>query len=338
MAFTVNDRVIDSDKAVRSIVNDTVYFADGSWCNVRTGQVHNGGPGYINLDTDVSPDRVTLGPTRYQADRLILSRLKADVTVEVADVSGFEVTVTGPDDLARAVRCNVATGTGETGSVLRIDEDSTAARPASLSTSNMRVGSLRFGSFFSQTTIQSGPSVQVLVKVPPGTSVNVDGDSGDVVIGDTHGPLFVEARSGNVTAGQVSSADLTTLASGDIEVAAVSGPVTAKTRASGDINILGGSATSLDANVSASGEIEVVRVNGPVEAEINGSGDLTVVFGYHPRLTATNNGSGELTIDGTAGTANLKLNGSGDLKVNIVEGEIQKRRRGSGDLIIERQL
>lgn len=298
---SINGKNISSDKEVASIVNTRVTFTDGSWCDVSTGEVHSVGSGYINIgNTDASSDakKVTEGPKRVSASALEVRGIVADVQVDTHRDSGIEYTITGPADQVDAIRANVQGGT------LVIESDGSAAF-----SSGMTIGG---GS--GRTIIQSGRGpavvfggsvvigggknpVKVTVKVPQGTPVSASLVLGDVVIGDTGGPLTASVQGHNVYAGRITTAQLT---------------------------------------VQGSGDVRIKEVNGTVMAQVQGSGDIEIEHGSMPSLTATVQGSGDINVGGSATTASLTIMGSGDIRVAHVQQPPMESVMGSGDIRVRR--
>lgn len=320
---SVNGKPIYSDKYMAGVINTRVTFTDGSWCDVSTGEVHNNGSGYINIggsDSGSDAEKVTEGPKRFAASALEVRGVAADVKVDTHRGSDIECTITGPADQVKTIRTNVQ------GVTLVIEDDGSGSSSDDMTivgsggrtviqTGRGRTvvsgGGVVFGqgsvmsSVFGRggvTTVVTGGgggenALKVTVKVPEGTPVKSNQVIGNVVIGDTNGPLTASVQGGNVFAGSVTSAQLA---------------------------------------VQGSGDIRVDEVNGTVMAQIQGSGDIEVQRGSMPSLTATIQGSGDINVGGSAATANLTVMGSGDISVAHVQQQPMKSVMGSGDIRVHR--
>lgn len=297
----VNGNPVYSDKLMTAIVNTRVTFTDGSWCDVSTGEVQNVGSGYINIggtDTGSDAKKVTEGPKRVFASALEVHGIVADIQVDTHCNSGIEYTITGPADQVKAIRSNVR------GNTLVIEGDS----PGSSSSSVTVVGGgggIVMSNVFGRgnvTTVVTGSgggenAVKVTVRVPRGASVNANHVLGNVVIGDTDGPLTASVQGNNVYAGRVTSARLT---------------------------------------VQGSGDVHINEVNGTVMAQAQGSGDIEINRGSMPSLTATIQGSGNIKVGGSATTASLTIMGSGDIRVAHVLQRPMESVMGSGNIRVRR--
>lgn len=308
---TVNGQAVYSDKRMSGITNSRITFTDGSWCDVSTGQVHNNGSGYINIggsDTASESQKVTVGPKRFAANALEIHGVNADVRVETHSGSDIEYTVAGPADQVESIRANVLGST----LVIKGDGSNSSSSGMTIIGGNSRTvisgggsfGGIVMGSIFgrggSMTVISGGNGanpVKLTISVPKGTPVNSHKVLGNVVIGDTDGPLIASVQAADVSAGRVTSAQLTVQGSGDISVNEVSGAVTAHVQGSGDIEVESGSAPSLNASVQ---------------------------------------GSGDIKFRGSADTASLKVKGSGDIRVAHVRQKPLKSVMGSGDIKVKR--
>jgi hypothetical protein len=263
---TINGKPVYSDKRMRAVTNTRVTFADGSWCDVRTGEVHNVGSGYINIggtDGGSNAKKVTEGPKRVSASALELRGMAADIQVDVHSSSGIEYTITGPENQVKAIRANVRGGT----LVIEGGDSGSSSGNVVISGSSVVIGS---GTVMSNvfgrggmTTVVTGGSgggendVKITVKVPRGAAVSSN-VNGNVAIGDTNGPLNARvSTSSSVSAGYVTTAQLTASSSGTIRVKRVDGNVTAQASSSGEIRIKDSSISTLMATASSSGSVEV---------------------------------------------------------------------------------
>lgn len=319
LVATINSKKVYSDKTVDSIVNTRVNFADGSWCDVATGQIVNKGPGFINIGSseEGTSEKVTDGPRTYSARNLEVRDIVADLNVLVHETSAVEVTIGGPANEVKGIRVTQhgdtvviegeggeATGGGVTiisgrgRSVTRVGR----IRGASVVIGGGTIVRRGGGSIFAGDIV-SGQNViiggngesqtTIIVKVPKGASVNLSGVSGNSVVGDTDGALEVNASDGSVSAGRVTNATLSVQGSSDINIREVNGVLTMSIMGSGDVRVDDGSVSALAINVM---------------------------------------GSGDATFEGQAETATLTVMGSGDIRVASVKNRPSKNVMGSGNI------
>lgn len=318
----INGKPVYSDKQVISITNTRVTFSDGSWCDVSSGEIHNAGSGYINIggaDTGSEASKITEGPKRASAEALEVRGIVANVQVNTHQNSDMEYTITGPADQVKAIRAHVQ------GNALVIESDGSSSFSGSMtviggggrtiiqtgrgrtvfSGGNIVIGGSNvmsnvFGRGNVTTVVTNGGdenAVQVIVKVPQGAPVSVNHVLGNVVIGDSNGPLTANVQSRSVYAGRITSAQL---------------------------------------NVQGSGDIRIKEVNGIVTAQVQGSGDIEIERGTLPSLTATVQGSGDINVGGSATTASLTVMGSGDIRVAHVQQRPMQSVMGTGDIRVRR--
>lgn len=309
----INGKPVYSDKHMAAVVNTRVTFTDGSWCDVSTGEIHNNGSGYINIggsDTGSEAEKITEGPKRVSASALEVRSVGADIQVDVHSGNDIEYTVTGPADQVKAIRANVQGNTlviegdgsgSSSGGMTIIGGSRTVIRGNGISIGGGVVMGNVFGRGNAVTVIGGNGGgenpVKITIKVPHGTPVVANRALGNVVIGDTNGPLTASVQGFNVHAGRVTNAQLT---------------------------------------VQGSGDIRVKEVNGTVLAQVQGSGDIEIEDGSMPSLTATIQGSGDINVGGTANTAILTVQGSGDIRVAHVQQRPMESVMGSGDIRVRR--
>ena len=102
--------------------------------------------------------------------------------------------------------------------------------------------------------------------------------SGDVWMGDAHGPVAIEiAGSGDVAMGQIAGPlEIRVAGSGDVKVAGGrASTMSVAIAGSGDVDF-GGVADSLKARIAGSGDIHVREVRGAISKMVMGSGSVSV--------------------------------------------------------------
>lgn len=179
----------------------------------------------------------------------------------------------------------------------------------------------------------------VKVSVPKGTEVRIDDLVGKATVGDTFGPLRLEASATQAKIGKVSSATVSLAGTGHIDIAAVSGPLDLDIAGSGKVTVgptqsvkadiagagdtaLGPIAGGLNVDIAGSGDISASRVNGPVKVDIAGSGSVNVGDGVANPLKVDIMGSGNFTFGGLAVDPHISSFGSGSVKIRAYKGRM----------------
>jgi hypothetical protein len=85
---------------------------------------------------------------------------------------------------------------------------------------------------------------------------------------------------------------------------------------------------------AADGTLTVGDTDAPVILALNGSGD--VHMGRTGPFILTQHGSGDLSLDDVTGSAMLDMTGSGDVRMKSLDGVLNIKHRGSGDVAIGR--
>lgn len=110
------------------------------------------------------------------------------------------------------------------------------------------------------------------------------------------------------------------------------GPVTIDSTGSGSVALE--STGPLEVH-QAGGDVTIGEVTASLTATLNGSGDLRIARGHLSTLSATLNGSGDLSMQASvAGETHLTLNASGAVTAGRLDGIIQARTSGSGDITL----
>lgn len=120
-------------------------------------------------------------------------------------------------------------------------------------------------------------TISYQVRVPPGTDVRTDSDSGATSVSGTHGPVSVHTQSAAISLAMLGGTVDVTTGSGAVTVDGCAGPLAVKTSSSG---FTGTKLTSL----------RLQTESGAVNAAFSGEGDATV-----------GTGSGALTLTGLRG-------------------------------------
>ena len=179
----------------------------------------------------------------------------------------------------------------------------------------------------------------VKVSVPKGTEVRIDDLVGKATVGDTYGPLHLEASATQAKIGKVASANVSLAGTGRVDIAEVKGPLDLDIAGSGKVNVgptqsvkadiagagdtaLGPIAGGLKVDIAGSGDISSSRVNGPVLVSIAGSGSVNVADGVANPLHVDIMGSGSFTFGGLAIDPKVSSFGSGSVKIKAYKGKM----------------
>jgi hypothetical protein len=189
----------------------------------------------------------------------------------------------------------------------------------------------------------------VKVTVPKGTEVRIDDLVGKTTVGDTYGPLHLEASATQAKVGKVSSANISLAGTGRIDIAEVKGPLDLDIAGSGKVNVgptqsvkadiagagdtaLGPIAGGLKVDIAGSGDISSSRVNGPVKVSIAGSGSVNIADGLANPLHVDIMGSGNFTFGGLAVDPKISSFGSGSVKIKAYKGKMSSDGMASVDV------
>lgn len=298
---TINGKDVYSDKRMTGVVNTKVTFADGSWCDVATGEVVNKGAGYINIGTPATAgdtEKITYGPTPFSAQTLDISNINADVEVSVIEGDQMAVTIKGPKSEVDGIDVkhggNILAIQGKVGKsgIRGANVVISGSSSISIGGGNISIG----GGGVNISTDGGENETKLTVGVPKGSAVRIGGVQGKTVIGDIEGPLHASVLGGeDIKAGKVGDSTL---------------------------------------YVQGSGNINVSAVNGNLSMNVQGSVDIRVKNGSVNQLSASVMGSGDARFDGEAVDANLSVMGSGDIDVEFVKNKPATNVMGRGDISV----
>lgn len=102
---------------------------------------------------------------------------------------------------------------------------------------------------------------------------------------------------------------------------------------SGDV-VLGVVRSGLTLSVAGSGDVVAARADGATNIAVQGSGDVLIRDGRATTLTIAIAGSGDVTHNGAAQRLDAVVLGSGDVRVRRVDGEINRRVIGGGEVVV----
>lgn len=268
----VNGVAVYSDKSLSGITNDLLQFSDGSYANVRTGEVHNAGPGYISLGQTpsaaaASSKTVTWGPERVQAGGVYLINVAAEVAVQVHDGTDVEYTVEGPEDeLDRlsfstpqgVLRIEGVGGDGSDGISVQSGPNGTivVGRGSSIISSGSIISGA--GSVISSATGGLDARVKLTLKVPRGAAVSARGIRHNFAVGDTLGPLALAAQgTPELRVGRVGDTQLTLQGAVQAHVRSIVGGATIATQGASHVEVQDADITALQVNMQGAGSVTI---------------------------------------------------------------------------------
>lgn len=272
-----------SDKEMSEFFGSRVYFTDGSWCDVKTGESYVNGTGFVNVsdvDSQTHPDKVVSSHGRYVADQLEVRNVDVEIHVEVYEGLDIECSVVGPVRHVGSIRTEVRKGrlVIEGGATPSSGEESRVTETRDRSGRGIITGRICVDG--SDATLIDDSDVnataKLTIKIPRGTPVGVRGTVGNTIIGDTLGPLVVSTEDGNVYAGRVTSARLRSLGDGSISIHEVDGYVFAQAQGSGCIYLDKGTSPLIAAGVIGVGEVRFGGVAQDSILTVRGPGRITV--------------------------------------------------------------
>jgi len=176
--------------------------------------------------------------------------------------------------------------------------------------------------------------LQIRIAVPRGAPVDVDVEAGNVMIGNTMGPLIFSVQGhSNSSVGNVATAKIDMAGSGKLNVGNVAGFAKIETAGSGNIRI--GDVAGVKADIAGSGSITVGNIRGGADVDIAGSGDFSAASVMGP-ASASIAGSGSVTIaGGEANPFKVEIMGSGNVSFGGVAVNPRIEAMGSGSVKIK---
>lgn len=150
--------------------------------------------------------------------------------------------------------------------------------------------------------------VDLVVSVPRGSSLRVDGTNADLLIAGVEGDLSLETVSGDIEAEVFGAGVEAHTVGGDVNVASRGASATASlTTVAGEIEAAG--PFSVLAASSVSGDIELDVLDAAAMSLSTTNGDIEV--------NATFDGTAELSADTTNGDVELRVGDEGDLNIDV---------------------
>ncbi|PWU23368.1 hypothetical protein C5B42_03210 [Candidatus Cerribacteria bacterium 'Amazon FNV 2010 28 9'] len=290
-----NGRTLYSNKAVRSITNSRVTFADGSWVDMSSGEKYVRGQDDIVIDPPFfgpsSVEKATIGPTIYDAFNLDIRNVPACVVVVQPHTENtVVVTISGNKPSVDSVTVKHEGDTVYVGGA----EGPSIGSGINISGGSIHIGSVGRGNLMSNINIGgvsivsgnviigggsggSQPQATITVSVPKGAKVNLNGDWYSANVGNTEGNLFINSTgSGDVQVGKVKNATVIIKGSSDVEIDEAQGNVSIRIIGAGDVRIKGGAIGSLNTDIIGSGDVTIRTEAEEADLNVVGAGDIYV--------------------------------------------------------------
>jgi hypothetical protein len=347
-----------------------IVLEDGTFIDIQTGQMSNSGmaqqvviyPPFESLDQHENLEET--GPKefceKFNSTNLAIDTVpNAAVQVIPYDESEITVLINGPSNAVDAIK---VVKVGET---IRIqDSESLMSQIVSgygsitrVTTLNMDARDVEVNGMDMSMDMKADKEVDIIVKVPKGTSVQLLNSWYSAEIGDIEGHLTIQSScSAAVNVGIVRNAHLEVNSRGNISVSQTNGSVKIENNGSGNIVVAGGIAHPLLVNNSSrgiinyrgnakdvevkqtgSGEVQIQQVEGYLKVKIGSSGGLNISQILNlENLKIANSGSGNVTIgNGHSRRAVLEVSSRGGIRYEGSADEINMDNSGSGDIFIK---
>ena len=247
---------------------------------------------WISTKADDNP----LKQESFNADKLEIFNLNANLTVTVDNKPDITLNLSGPEELTQAIKMDVVNGT------LRLRQQKT--RPAtsmSFKTKHDGKGSgYSMVSINGQTVIVKGSGVTVIesieqeklslnIAVPPGTPLSLYNLKGEVSIGDVLAPLVL-TTSADVHVGRVTKASVNVSRSGDVSIEQVDEKLDLIASENADVIVHSGDVAHLHVQVSNNGKVEFNGKAMNAELSATDNGDVTIAHVTNtPKISVSRN-------------------------------------------------
>ncbi|MDR3525634.1 MAG: DUF2807 domain-containing protein [Rhizomicrobium sp.] len=260
----------------------------------------------------------------FDAHGLKLEDVVGNVVVDVKDQGPIAVQISGAPERVNQVHVTVR------GDTVKISSEAVGT-----------VWDWKHWFDFSNVGKSRADQLQIHIAVPRGAPVDAEVDAGNVVIGNTMGPLTFSVQGHtNSSVGNVASAKIEMAGSGKLSVGNVAGFAKLETAGSGNIrvgdvakvkadiagsgsvavgNIRGG---GVDVDIAGSGDFSAASVMGPTSASIAGSGSVTIASGEASPFKVEIMGSGNVSFGGVAVNPRIEAMGSGNVRIKSYRGTL----------------
>lgn len=288
-------------------------------------------------------DEVSTGPESFAASAFEAQDFVGTIEIIVESREGIEVSASGEDEHMDHLLVRMQ------GDAVEVTYDNPRAIRRAWSDHN-RNG---WGFWRDRGDERLEEFPHVIVRLPAGTPVDIDGMSGRLDAGDLGGAFLLNGDGSlDADVGDVASANISSSGSGDIVLGEVGGALAILAQGSADVDVasaqtaairihgssdvdLGDIAGELSLESHGSGDLEAASVSGAIAISMRGSGDAVIRSGQAPTLAMSLRGSGGAQFHGTAGDTSVDVSGSGNARISSVNGQVGIRVNGSGDVRIE---
>ncbi len=276
-------------------------------------------------------EEVPFGPETYEVDDFDVDSFIGTIEILVEDRSTIEVSAVGSAEHMENFHVD------QSGDAVEVSYDRDDFRWNDWST---------WVSWWGANTVKISDYPVVTVRVPEGTSVEVDSMTGNFTAGDLNGELnFDGAGAIDATIGTLQTANIDVAGAADITLGDVAGSVTISIAGAADVHgqsagsldlemsgasdvSFGHVANDLDISIAGVGDVDVTSVNGVVDISIAGAGEVSIDEGRAEEFDVSISGSGEVFFGGTAVDPDISIAGSGEVRIHDYEGELDHSGMG----------
>lgn len=284
----INGVPVYSDKKLSAIINAKVTFADGSYADVKTGEVLNLGKGYISIGNNpknITAEEIISVNKKFTANKFEARDVFMDISIQPYNGKEISVSAKGAEsDLEDLIIRE------EQGVVVIKGKDKKVGGGMTVISGG---SSITIGGGISNYSIVDGISVQgntvinvggvrnktqIEVLVPKKTAINIFRVDGKVNIGNVNGPLRLHIKGQNeVNAGSITKVFAKVSGTGNVNIATVKGDVSLEVSGTGSVTIKGGEIGELDASVKGTGRIDIYAKAETADLNVSGVGQVYVL-------------------------------------------------------------
>lgn len=339
----MNDTTVYANMPVKAVSGDIVTFTDGSTVNMQTKDIHlSSEEAQISFEpSEVEGEFTVVGPTTYDAQSVFVDGLSADIKINPTHGDKMILEMRGPSTLIEGISAEVR------GDELVITQERSSGIHVSSTVIELQFGSV-------SVHMGNGAVAEVVLHVPVRTPLKLHNMHGDVVVGDTHGPLDLRLTGhGDANIGIVAESTLVTRSLGEVDVRHVQGSLVMESTGHGDISVrsgecaslsmhttllgvlsFGGVAASADLQTSGHGDLFAHQVDGKLSIRSTSLGEVNVARGSVTELHIVCSGHGDATFGGHAQKAWMRTSGLGSIDVYEVDHIMERQENFHGDITV----
>lgn len=228
----------------------------------------------------------------YDVQHVAISGLRGTLEVKVVDLKSSRLHVVGPEAALARLEVVEHSGTLEVG-MPGGGNSVTIANNVTVVTGEGASSEVTIGG--TAASDASSPRLQMVLEVPAGVGLTLDGFVGDADIGDLGADIAIRLVEGRATVGAVHDAELASVGGAVIDVAAVQGDLVASVTGDGWVKVMSGEVGRADLTLTGEGRL---MVEAPIEAAvIKMVGDGRVVLASvagEPSVTKVGEGAIEI--------------------------------------------